>query len=352
MELRTLGRTGLRVSVLGFGTMSFGGRGMQEAVGTTGVEDARRQIDRCLDAGVNLFDTADVYSQGLSEEILGQALAGRRERVVLATKLNGRMGDGPNDSGQSRAHIVAACEASLRRLGTDWIDLYQVHSWDGLTPLAETLSALDDLVHAGKVRYIGCSNYAAWHLMKALATSERLGLQPYATQQINYSLLIRDVEYELVPIAIAERVGILAWSPLAGGLLSGKFRRDQPPDPGTRRGQQGDAGHFDLDRAFDAIEVIREIADGHGVSVAQVAVNWLTQRAGVSSVLIGARTDEQLADNLHAASWQLTDDELARLDELTRPPLLYPYWHQQRSAAGRLSPADVWPRPSVRAVGC
>ncbi len=295
MELRTLGRTGLRVSVLGFGTMSFGGRGMQEAVGATGVEDARRQIDRCLDAGVNLFDTADVYSQGLSEEILGQALKGRRERVVLATKLNGRMGDGPNDSGQSRAHVVAACEASLRRLGTDWIDLYQVHSWDGLTPLAETLSALDDLIHAGKVRYIGCSNYSAWHLMKALATSERLGFQPYATQQINYSLLIRDAEYELVPIALAEGVGILAWSPLAGGFLSGKFRRDQPPDPGTRRGQQGDAGHFDVDRAFDAIDVVREIADGHDVSVAQVALNWLTQRAGVSSVLIGARTDEQLA---------------------------------------------------------
>jgi aryl-alcohol dehydrogenase-like predicted oxidoreductase len=352
VELRTLGRTGLRVSVLGFGTMSFGGRGMHEAIGMTGVADARRQIDRCLDGGVNLFDTADVYSQGLSEEILGQALKGRRERVVLATKLNGRMDDGPNDSGQSRAHIVAACEASLRRLGTDWIDFYQVHAWDGLTPLVETLSALDDLSHAGKIRYVGCSNYSAWQLMKALATSERLGLQPYATQQINYSPLIRDAEYELVPIAIAEGVGILAWSPLAGGFLSGKFSRDQPPDPATRRGQQGDAGHFDVDRAFDAIDVVREIADGRDVSVAQVALNWLTQRAGVSSVLIGARTDAQLADNLHAASWQLTDDELVQLDKLTRPTLFFPYWHQQRSAAGRLSPADVWPRPSVRALGC
>jgi aryl-alcohol dehydrogenase-like predicted oxidoreductase len=347
MELRTLGSSGLKVSVLSFGTMSFGGSGRQSAVGSTGVEEARRLIDTCLDAGVNLFDTADVYSGGESEQVLGEALKGRRDRVVLATKVNGKMGDGPNDSGQSRAHLVRGCEDSLRRLGTDWIDLYQVHSWDGSTPLEETLSALDDLVHAGKVRYIGCSNYSAWHLMKALATADRLGAQRYVTQQINYSLLVREAEYELVPIAISERVGILVWSPLAGGFLSGKIRPNAPAPAGTRWAAQGDQGRFDLDRAFSAIEVVRAIGAAHDASPAQVALNWLTRRAGVSSVLVGARTAEQLEDNLKATRWCLSPDELKRLDDATLPRILYPYWHQQFSAAGRLGPADVWPRPTL-----
>jgi aryl-alcohol dehydrogenase-like predicted oxidoreductase len=347
MEFRNLGSSGLKVSVLSFGTMSFGGSGRHSAVGSTGVDEARRLIDRCLDAGVNLFDTADVYSSGASEEVLGQALRGRRDRVVLATKVNGRMGEGPNDAAQSRVHIIQACEASLRRLGTDWIDLYQVHSWDGHTPLEETLSALDSLVQAGKVRYIGCSNYSGWHLMKALATSQRLGLERYVTQQINYSLLVRDAEYELVPIAIAEGVGILVWSPLSGGFLSGKVTRDDRTPTGTRWAAQGDQGRFDVERGFEVLDVLRELADERGVSVAQIALNWLTRRAGVSSVIVGARNEQQLEDNLRAADWQLDADELQKLNQLTEPRIIYPYWHQQFSAAGRLSAADVWPRPTI-----
>jgi aryl-alcohol dehydrogenase-like predicted oxidoreductase len=351
MQFRNLGASGLKVSVLSFGTMSFVGSGRQSAIGSTGVDEARRLVDRCLEAGVNLFDTADVYSSGDSEQILGEALKGRRERVVLATKVNGRMGDGVNDSGQSRSHIIRGCEDSLRRLGTDWIDLYQVHSWDGNTPLEETLSALDALVQSGKVRYVGCSNYSGWHLMKALAVSDRLGLQRYVTQQINYSLLIREAEYELVPVAIAEQIGILVWSPLAGGFLSGKFRRGESAPTGTRWAAQGDQGRFDVERAFDVVEVVRAIADAHAVSPSQVALNWLTRRAGVSSVILGARTEEQLVDNLRSVSWTLTADELQRLNELTVPRIIYPYWHQQFSAAGRLGPADLWPRPALDPPG-
>jgi aryl-alcohol dehydrogenase-like predicted oxidoreductase len=344
MEFRSLGATGLKVSVLSFGTMSFAGT-QQSVIGTTDVPEARRLVDRCLDAGVNLIDTADVYASGESERVLGEALKGRRDRVVLATKVNGRMGDGPNDLGQSRSHIISGCEASLRRLGTDWIDLYQVHSWDGQTPLEETLSALDALVRSGKVRYIGCSNYSAWHLMKALGVAERLHVRGYATQQINYSLLVREAEYELVPIAIAEGVGILVWSPLAGGFLTGKFRRGETPIEGTRFAAQGNRGSFDLEHGYDVVEVVAEIAQAHEVSPAQVALNWLTRRAGVSSVIIGARTEEQLVDNLNTATWALSDDELARLDDMTVPRMLYPYWHQQFSA--RLGPADTWPRPRL-----
>jgi aryl-alcohol dehydrogenase-like predicted oxidoreductase len=221
-----------------------------------------------------------------------------------------------------------------------------VHSWDGDTPLEETLAALDALVESGKVRYVGCSNYSGWHLMKALAVANRLGLQGYATQQINYSLLVRDAEYELVPIAIAEGIGILVWSPLAGGFLSGKFRRGEPPPEGTRFAAQGNRGGFDQEQAYDVVEAVGEIAEARGVSTAQVALNWLTQRAGVSSIIVGARTEEQLIDNLNAASWTLTDDEIQRLDDATVPRILYPYWHQQFSA--RLGPADAWPRPRIQ----
>jgi aryl-alcohol dehydrogenase-like predicted oxidoreductase len=347
MEYRTLGASGLKVSVLSYGTMSFVGTNRQSFIGSTDVDEGRQLVDRCLAAGVNLFDTADVYSRGESERVLGAALRGRRDQVVLATKVNGRMGDGPNDSGQSRGHIIRACEDSLRRLETDWIDLYQVHSWDGLTPLDETLSALDQLVNSGKVRYIGCSNYSGWHLMKALGISERLGLQQYVTQQVNYSLLVRDAEYELVPIAMTEGVGILVWSPLAGGFLSGKFRRGEAASADTRFGAQGDQGRFDLEQGYAVVDVVRSMAEARGVSPAQLALNWLTRRAGVSSVIVGARTEAQLLDNLQATSWTMSDDELRRLNELTVPRMLYPYWHQQFSAAGRLTAADVWPRPTI-----
>jgi aryl-alcohol dehydrogenase-like predicted oxidoreductase len=339
VDFRQLGRSGLRVSALSLGTMTFGGRGNFAAVGATDPAGAGRQIDRCLDAGVNLVDTADVYSGGLSEEIIGEVLdaAGRRDRVLLATKARMPMGAGPNDAGLSRHHIVRACEASLRRLRADHIDLYQVHEWDGVTPLEETLDALDMLVRDGKVRYTGCSNYAAWQLMKALGVSDRLRLQRFVSQQIHYSLQAREAEYELVPAGLDQGVGILVWSPLAGGLLSGKYRRGEQGPEGARQLTDWDEPPVhDRDKLYDIVDVLVEIADGRGVSAAQVALAWLLGRPGVSSVVIGARTDEQLADNLRAAELQLAEDERARLDGVSAPPLLYPHWHQAKTASDRL----------------
>jgi aryl-alcohol dehydrogenase-like predicted oxidoreductase len=342
MEYRQLGRSGLRVSSLTLGTMTFGGRDQFANVGTTDVEGATRQVDMCLDAGINLIDTADVYSGGLSEEIVGRALRGRRDRVLLATKARMPMGDGPNDAGLSRHHLIRACEASLRRMGTDYIDLYQVHEWDGATPLEETLDALDHLVSSGKVRYIGCSNYAGWHVMKALGISERRGLQRFVSQQIYYSLQARDAEYELVPVALDQGVGILVWSPLAGGLLSGKYRRDQEGPEGSRQlTDWNEPPVRDQDALYDIVDALVEIAEEHGASPAQVALAWTLGRPGVASVVIGARTDEQLADNLGAADLVLGDEERTRLDELSAPPLLYPYWHQAKTANDRLGEADL-----------
>ncbi len=342
MDYRQLGRSGLRVSSLTLGTMTFGGKDKFAQVGTTDVEGATRQIDMCLDAGVNLIDTADVYSGGLSEEIVGRALRGRRDRVLLATKARMPMGEGPNDAGLSRHHIIRACEASLRRMGTDYIDLYQVHEWDGATPLEETLGALDHLVASGKVRYIGCSNYAGWHVMKALGISERRGYERFVSQQIYYSLQARDAEYELVPVAVDQGLGILVWSPLAGGLLSGKYRRGQEGPEGSRHlTDWNEPPVRNEDQLYDIVEALVEIADGHGASPAQVALAWTLGRPGIASVVIGARTDEQLADNLGAADLVLAAEERARLDELSAPPLLYPYWHQARTAADRLGPADL-----------
>ena len=342
MDYRQLGHSGLRVSALTLGTMTFGGRGAFAKVGSTDVETATRQVDMCLDAGVNLIDTADIYSDGLSEEIVGKALKGRRDRVLLATKARMPMGDGPNDAGLSRHHLIRSCEASLRRMGTDHIDLYQVHEWDGATPLEETLDALDHLVRSGKVRYIGCSNYAGWHLMKALGISERRRLQRFISQQIYYSLQARDAEYELVPIALDQGVGILIWSPLAGGLLSGKYRRGQEGPEGSRHlTDWNEPPVRDEDKLYDAIDALVEIAEGHDVSPAQVALAWLLGRPGVCSVVVGARTEEQLADNLGAADLELSDDERARLDEVSAPPLLYPYWHQAKTSSDRLGEADL-----------
>ena len=342
MDYRQLGHSGLRVSSLTLGTMTFGGRDKFANVGTTDVEGATRQIDMCLDAGVNLIDTADVYSGGLSEEIVGRAVRGRRERVLLATKARMPMGDGPNDAGLSRHHIIRACEASLRRLGTDYIDLYQVHEWDGATPLEETLDALDHLVDSGKVRYIGCSNYAGWHLMKALGISERRGYQRFVSQQIYYSLQARDAEYELVPVALDQGLGILVWSPLAGGLLSGKYRRGEDGPEGSRHlTDWNEPPVRDEDQLYDIVDAVVEIAEEHGASPAQVALAWTLGRPGVASLVIGARTDEQLADNLGAADLVLSGEERTRLDELSAPPLLYPYWHQAKTANDRLGEADL-----------
>jgi aryl-alcohol dehydrogenase-like predicted oxidoreductase len=343
MEYRQLGRSGLRVSALTLGTMTFGGRGGFRAVGATDVDGARRQVDQCLDAGINLIDTADVYSDGLAEEITGEVIRGRRDSLLLSTKVRMSMGDGPNDAGLSRQHIIAGCEASLRRLGTDHIDIYHVHEWDGQTRLEETLSALSSLVSAGKVRYLAASNYAGWQLMKALALADRLGFERFAAQQIYYSLEARDAEFELVPLSVDQGLGILVWSPLAGGLLSGKYRRDASPTEQTRHvsGQWDEPPIRDQDRLYDTIEVLVDVAGAHGVSPAQVALAWLLGRPAVTSLIIGARTEEQLADNLGAAALTLAADERAALDKVSQPELLYPYWHQLNTAADRLGPADL-----------
>src|SRR5512132_378847 len=339
MEQRQLGAGGLRVSALTLGTMTFGGKGNFANVGETGVEGARRQIDMCLEAGVTLIDTADVYSDGASEEILGRALAGRRGDVLLATKVRFPMGPGPNEAGLSRHHVIDGCEASLRRLGTDHIDLYQVHEWDGQTPIEETLAALEHLLDQGKVRYVGCSNYTAWQMVKALGVADLRGLPRFVSTQVYYSLQERTLEFEILPACLDQGVGILVWSPLAGGLLSGKFRRGQEGPAGSRQlTDWGEPPVYDQDKLYDTIDVLLEVAKGHGVSAAQVALAWLLRRPGISTVIVGARTDEQLADNLRAAELELGAEELRRLDEVSRPPLPYPLWHQSKTANDRLSP--------------
>jgi aryl-alcohol dehydrogenase-like predicted oxidoreductase len=342
VEYRQLGRSGLRVSALTMGTMTFGGKGAFASVGSTAVDEAREQIDVCLDHGVNLIDTADVYSEGASEEIVGQVVKGRRDNVLLATKVRFPIGEGPNDGGLSRHHIIRGCEASLRRLGTDYIDLYQVHEWDGVTPLEETLSALDHLIVSGKVRYVGASNYSAWHLMKALGVSEREGLPRFVSQQIYYSLQAREAEYELVPLSLDQGLGILVWSPLAGGLLTGKYRRGHEPPGGSRHlSDWGEPPVYDENRLYDVVDVLVEVAESRNTSPAAVALAYTLAKPGVTSVIIGARTLDQLSANLAAADLVLADEDFARLDEVSRPLLLYPYWHQRNTGRDRLSAADL-----------
>ncbi|MDR5753799.1 MULTISPECIES: aldo/keto reductase [unclassified Caballeronia] len=342
MEYRQLGRSGLKVSTITLGTMTMGGKGKFASVGDVGLDDARRQIDMCIDAGVNLIDTADVYSGGASEEIVGEALGGKRKGgVLIATKARFPMGDGPNDRGLSRHHLIEACEASLRRLKTDVIDLYQVHEWDGLTPLEETLDALDLLVRQGKIRYVGCSNYAGWHLMKALHVSERERLPRFVSQQIHYTLEAREAEYELVPISLDQGLSILVWSPLAGGLLSGKHRRDTTPEGTRQLAGWTEPPIRDEDRLWSIVDVLVEIAGELNVSAAQVALAWTLGRAAVASVVIGGRNEAQLRDNLGAAELTLSAEQRERLDKVSAPPLLYPYWHQVQTASDRLSAADL-----------
>jgi aryl-alcohol dehydrogenase-like predicted oxidoreductase len=342
MEYRQLGQSGLMVSVLSLGTMTFGGRSVFSKVGATDVAGAGRQVDLCIGAGVNLFDTANCYSDGLSEEILGEVLEGRREDLLLATKARMVVGSGPNDGGASRYHLIRECEKSLKRLRTDRIDLYQIHEWDGKTPLDETLEALDTLVRTGKVRYIGASNYSGWHLMKALAISDRRGLSRFVSQQIYYSLQARDAEYELVPITIDQGLGILIWSPLAGGLLSGKYRRGQQAPDGSRHlNNWGEPPIHDEDQLYNIIDVLVEIAGSRKISPAQIALAYMLGRPGVTSLVIGARTEAQLTDNLAAANVALSQEETSRLDAASLPRLLYPYWHQAKTAKERLSAADL-----------
>ena len=336
MNTRFLGNTGVRVSELCFGAMTFGGRGYWKHVGQVEQQEADELVGIALDAGINFFDTADVYSEGRSEEILGTALGERRKDIVLATKVRARTGPGPNDIGLSRKHIIASCDASLHRLGTDYIDLYQVHSFDPRTPLEETLRALDDLVRGGKVRYIGVSNFTGWQLMKALSISDAHHLERFVTLQAFYSLVARDLEHELVPLSLDQKLGILPWSPLGGGFLTGKYRRGKPRPQGARRTDPtGQFLQFDEDRGFDIVDELEKVAAGHRATIAQAALNYLLRKPGVTSVIIGAKTKEQLADNLKAAAWEMTAEEVARLDALSQPPRLYPYWTLERLSVDR-----------------
>ena len=331
MEYRRLGHSGLRVPALSFGTATFGG-GNQffKAWGSTGAAAASRLIDICLDHGVTMFDSADVYSDGLAEQILGQAIKGKRGRVLISTKATFPIGEGANDYGSSRQHLTQAVDKALVRLGIEHIDLLQLHGQDYNTPVEETLSTLDDIVRAGKVRYIGCSNFVGWHLMKSLATSDRYGYPRHVAHQVYYSLLNRDYEWELMSLAIDQGVGAVIWSPLGWGKLTGKIRRDRPPSPGTRAHDIAGTGpHYDEERLFRIVDTLDSIAKESARTIPQVALNWLLQRPTVSSVIIGARDEKQLAENIEAVDWKLTLDQLARLDAASAVPPPYPIWHQR-----------------------
>lgn len=340
MEFRQLGRSGLKVPVLCFGAATFGGgNDFFRAWGATDVEEAKHLIGLCMDAGVNFFDTADVYSQGLSEEILGKALEGKRHQVLISTKATFPMGEGPNDAGSSRFHLIHAVEASLKRLGTDYIDIYHLHSFDALTPVEETLDTLNTLVRSGKVRYIACSNFSGWHLMKSLAVSDRYGWARYVAYQGYYSLVGRDYEWELMPLALDQGVGTLVWSPLGWGRLTGKIRRGQPLPEVSRLHKAADPGpQVDDEYLYTVVDALDVVAKETGRSVPQVALNWLLQRPTVSSVVIGARNAEQLKQNLAAADFTLTPAQVATLDKASDRPLAYPYWHQRGTFAGRNPP--------------
>jgi aryl-alcohol dehydrogenase-like predicted oxidoreductase len=334
MRYRLFGRTGLYVSELCFGAMTFGGKGFWEVVGKTPQDEADRLVGVALDAGINFFDTADVYSEGESEKILGRALGPRRRDIVLATKVRGRVGPGPNQLGLSRRHIHEAIDGSLKRLGTDWVDLYQIHGFDAATPLDETLRALDDVVRAGKVRYIGCSNLAAWQLAKANGLAARQGWERFESLQAYYTIAGRDLEREIVPLLKDEQMGLMVWSPLAGGLLSGKFTRDGQGPAGTRRASF-DFPPVNKDRAFNCVDAMKKVGDARGVSVAQVALAWLLSKSHVTTLIIGAKNEEQLKDNLAVTGLELTGQEIAALDEVSALPREYPGWMLDQQGSGR-----------------
>jgi aryl-alcohol dehydrogenase-like predicted oxidoreductase len=333
MEYRQLGGSGLKVPALSFGTGTFGGGGeFFRAWGATDVAEATRLVDICLDAGLNMFDSADVYSGGLAEEILGQAIKGRRSDVIISTKATFRAGQGPNDVGSSRLHLLRSVEASLRRLGTDYIDLFQLHGFDAMTPVEETLRTLDDLVRSGKIRYIGCSNFSGWHLMKSLAASDRNGLERYVAHQAYYSLIGRDYEWELMPLAVDQKVGAVVWSPLGWGRLTGKIRRGAPAPDVSRLNEKvvREAGpQVPEEYLFGVVDTLEEIASETGKTVPQIALNWLLSRPTVSTVIIGARTEEQLRQNLAAVGWNLSVEHAARLNAASAQAPMYPFWHQQ-----------------------
>jgi aryl-alcohol dehydrogenase-like predicted oxidoreductase len=332
MEHRRLGRSGLMVPVLTFGAASFGGVGAFRSWGETGVKEATGLVDICLESGVTMFDTADIYSQGSSEEILGAALKGRREQALISTKVTFPTGRGPNECGSSRFHLVRSIEASLKRLGTDRIDLLQLHGYDALSPHEEVLSTLDSFVRAGKIGYIGVSNFSGWHLMKALSVSDRYGYARYVAHQAYYSLIGRDYEWELMPLALEEGVGAVVWSPLGWGRLTGKIRRGTPMPQVSRRNDKNlnDIGPpADDEYVYRVVDALDAVEKETGKSVPQIALNWLLQRPTVSTVVIGARNEAQLRDNLGAVGWSLTKEQIAKLDEASAVTPAYPYWHQR-----------------------
>lgn len=328
-----MGNSGLQVPVLSFGTATFGGVGnFFKAWGTTQQEEANRLVKLCMDAGVNFFDTANVYSRGVAEEILGNAIKGFRDKTILSTKATFVMGDGPNEYGSSRFHLLRSVEDSLRRLQTDYIDIYHMHGFDGNTPVEETLRTLDNLVQSGKIRYIACSNFSGWHLMKSLSVSERYGWTKYIAHQAYYSLLDREFEWELMPLGVDQKIGTIVWSPLASGRLGGKYRRNQPL-PKENRVQQG-GGHgpaLNEEHLYNIMDALDEAAEETGKTVAQVALNWVLQRPTVANIIIGARNEEQLRQNLAAVGWNLTTDQVKKLDAASERDPIYPYWHQRQN---------------------
>ncbi len=332
MEHRYLGGSGFRVPVLTLGTGTFGGTGdFFGAWGTSDVAEATRMVDICLEHGLTMFDSADIYSAGNAEAVLGKAIAGRRDKVLISTKSTFRFGDGPNDTGSSRATLLRSVDGCLKRLGTDYIDLFQLHGFDAKTPIEETISTLDDLVKAGKIRYIGCSNFSGWQLMKSLAYSERHGLSRYVAHQAYYSLLGREFEWELMPLGIDQKVGTVVWSPLGWARLTGKIRRGHPLPQTSRLNTKAvvDNGPpIPDERVYTVVEAIDEVAKETGKTVAQISLNWLLSRPTVANIVIGARTEEQLKQNLGAIGWSLTEDQIARLDAASRKAPVYPYWHQ------------------------
>ena len=341
MEYRTLGRSGLKVSAIAMGTFTFGGVGPFARVGNQGVPEARALVDLCIDHGVNVFDCANMYSGGVAEEILGEVLDGRRDQVLVTSKARMRIGAGPNDEGTSRWHLIRECERSLKRLRTDYIDIYYMHEWDGTTPVEEKMAALDLLVQQGKVRYVGCSNYSGWHVMKSLMASERDRRVRFVTQQIHYTIEAREAEYELLPIGVDQGVGVLVWSPLAGGLLTGKHRRGLPTPEGTRQSAGWTEPPIrDQNRLWNIVDVLVDVGAAHGVSAAQVALAWLLTRPAVASLVVGGRTEAQFRDNIAAVDLKLTAEDLVRLNEVSKPPLIYPYWHQGQFGVDRFSAAD------------
>jgi len=337
MEYRLLGGSGLKVSALSFGTATFGGTNeFFKGFGETEVEEARRQIDLCFEAGVNLFDTADGYSEGRSEEILGKALEGKRDKALISTKSGFATGTGPNDEGSSRHHLRRALEASLRRLGTDYIDIYHLHCFDAMTPIEEVQDTLDQFVREGKVRYIACSNFSGWHLMKSLTVADRYGWTRFVAHQVYYSLIGREYEWELMPLALDQKVGALIWSPLGWGRLTGRIRRGKPVPDVSRLHSIADAGPQMPDEyLYTVVDALDKVAAETGRTVPQVALNWLLQRPTVSSVIVGARNEEQLRQNLGAVGWKLTADQVAALDKASDRESVYPYWHQRKFFSNR-----------------